>query len=118
MARHLDVGKTEFVVIDGDLTAQRYREEILQPTAVPYLRNMGDDAILPDENARPHRARLVHNLLEREGITRMDWPACSPDHNPTEHQWEICISDNLYNELSHKSIRCIIRAWTKFSVAA
>ncbi|GFU58029.1 hypothetical protein TNCV_1317601 [Trichonephila clavipes] len=33
--------------------------------------------IRSDDNARPHRARLVENMLEAETIQRMEWPACS-----------------------------------------
>ncbi|GFW09089.1 transposable element Tcb2 transposase [Trichonephila clavipes] len=38
-----------------------------------------------DDNARPHRTFAVEELLESEDITRMDWPAYSPDLNPIEH---------------------------------
>ncbi|GFV33075.1 transposable element Tc1 transposase [Trichonephila clavipes] len=43
-----------------------------------------------DDNARPHRTFAVEELLESEDITRMDWPAYSPDLNPIEHEWNAC----------------------------
>ncbi|GFU51861.1 transposable element Tcb2 transposase [Trichonephila clavipes] len=41
-----------------------------------------------DDNARPHRTLAVEELLESEDITRMDWPAYSPDLNPIEYVWD------------------------------
>ena len=42
-----------------------------------------------DDNIRPHRARVVTEYLESEGIDRMDWSVRSPDINSIEHVLDI-----------------------------
>ena len=39
------------------------------------------------DNARPHRAHVVNDYLEDEGIERLDWPLRSPDLNLIEYAW-------------------------------
>ncbi|GBM39126.1 hypothetical protein AVEN_162645-1 [Araneus ventricosus] len=50
---------------------------------------MGTNAIFMDDNARPHRARLVRSYLESETIPQMTWLAISPDLNPNEDAWNL-----------------------------
>ena len=61
-------GKTRFVIINGTLNAQRCRDEILDPVAIPYVQNMRVGIILQDDNARPHTARIVQEHLQHRGI--------------------------------------------------
>ena len=66
----------------------RYRNEILEPVAIPYLQNLGPNSILQDDNARPHRGRIITEYLQNWGVERMEWPAVSPDLNPIEYLWD------------------------------
>ncbi|GFX63865.1 DDE_3 domain-containing protein [Trichonephila clavipes] len=59
-------------VTEGEtLTGVRYREEILDPYVHSYASAIGNDLILMDDIARPHRAVIVEDL----GLERMEWPA-------------------------------------------
>ena len=80
--------RTPLYHVQGNLTGLRYRDEILRPLAVPTLQQMGPTAVYQDDNARPHRARVVNDFLQQSGVNQMEWPACSPDLNPIENLWD------------------------------
>ncbi|GBO17963.1 Transposable element Tc1 transposase [Araneus ventricosus] len=89
-----------YVFAEGSVTTVRYRDEILHPLVRPFIAAMDTDAIFMDDNAHPHRARLVGSYLESEPIPQMAWPARSPGLNPMEH-----VSDVLSRRIAGRSVR-------------
>ena len=76
--------KTNLIVVQGNLNAQSYINQILQPEAVPFLQRYWP-AILMHNNARLHVARIRRQFLNRNNVNVLPWPAVSPDMNPIEH---------------------------------
>ena len=74
------------IVVPGNLTAVRYRDEILRPVAVPLVQQ--HQIIFQHGNARPHVARVCQDFLANNNIVPLDWPPYSPDLSPIENLWD------------------------------
>ena len=78
--------KTNLVIINGNLSAQRYRDGILAPVVIPYVK-ANPNVIFQQDNARPHTARLTTQYLQANNVDVMEWPSKSPDLSPIEQVW-------------------------------
>jgi hypothetical protein len=48
--------RTPLVVIPGNLTGIRYRDEIVQPYVIPFIHAQANNFTFQQDNARPHVA--------------------------------------------------------------
>lgn len=109
--------KTRLVVIRGNMNAQRYRDDILQPVVVPFMQQQPAGIVYQHDNARPHTAMLTQNFLNDANIQVLPWPACSPDMNPIEHLW-----DHLNRQVRNRPVppvnlqeleQCLLDEWQR-----
>ncbi|GFU07405.1 transposable element Tcb1 transposase [Trichonephila clavipes] len=71
--------RTDLHVQSVTMTGHIYRDVILEQHVRLFRGAMGAEFLFMDDNARPHRANIIDECLQSEDVTRMDWPAYSPD---------------------------------------
>ena len=67
--------KTNLIVVQGNLNAQGYINQILHPEAVSFLQRHGP-AMLMHDNARPHVARICRQFLNRNYVNILPSLSC------------------------------------------
>ena len=80
--------RSPLVIVDRNLNAQRYRDEILQPVVVPLFTANPRLTFFQQDNARCHVARICIDFLQQQNLALLPWPAVSPDLSPIEHLWD------------------------------
>ena len=78
--------KTKLVHVLGNLTAVRYRDEILQPHLMHVIDRQRE--YFQQDNPRPHTAHLTMDYLEQHNFNVLPWPSKLLDLNPIEHLWD------------------------------
>lgn len=112
--------KLPLQILNGTLNGLKYRDDILDGHVRPHFDNhaLADRPMFQDDNARPHRARVVRDFIETEAIDTLPWPAMSPDMNPIEHVW-----DFIGRKVNQRNPRCqnvrelevaLVEEWQRF----
>nr|CAH7732994.1 unnamed protein product [Callosobruchus chinensis] len=77
--------ESRFGLVPVTTTGAYYLQNIINAIVQPLRNEIGDQFIIMDDNARPHRTRAVQQALDNGNIARLEWAAMSPDMNPIEH---------------------------------
>ena len=102
------------------VNAQRYIQQVIRPHVIPFLARH-QNMTFQQDNARPHAARVTHQVLQQHNVRTMPWPALSPDLNPIEHFW-----DELQRQINQVRPRpataaalrqAILQAWANIPMA-
>jgi hypothetical protein len=96
--------KTDLVHVPGNLTAVRYRDEIIQPHIMHVIDRQRE--LLQQDNARPHTARTTTSICYHGLPNRRTWIPL----NTYGISWiNVCASDNLHLRPSINSAKCCNR---------
>ena len=84
----MGVNKTRLIVINGNITAQTYINDVLAVNALPFIQFHGPNVTFMQDNACPHSASTTRQFLDTNNVNVLDWPVNSPKLNPIEQVWD------------------------------
>ena len=80
--------KTRLIVINGNINAQTYINDVLAVEALPFIQFRGLNVSFMHDNARPHSAAITRQFLVTNNVNVLDLTAKSPDLNHIEQVWD------------------------------
>ena len=81
-------GRTQLKIVQGTLSAVKYRDDILGLIVLPFLQQRNFDHVFQHDNIRCHVVCVCQDFLNQNHIRVLPWPALSPDLSPIEHLWD------------------------------
>ena len=106
--------RSPLLVIQGNLTAERYADTILEGHIVPYCTH-NRQAMFTQDNVRPHVAGICMDILRNNNVQTLDWPLYSSDMNPIEYLWDTLdgrVRARTQPPQSHAELRqALIKEW-------
>ena len=76
--------KTRLIVINGNINAQTYINNVLAVETLPFIQFHGPNVTFMHDNAGPHSAAITGQFLATNNVNVLYWPANSPDFNSIE----------------------------------
>jgi hypothetical protein len=67
--------RTNLVVINGNLMAQHYIDEVLRSSVIPFLRGHQDIDVFQQDNPRANSTRVKGAFLNANNVCTLPWPA-------------------------------------------
>jgi len=98
-------GKTKLALLDGHQDSTKYCTT-LGSFLLPVASLIGGPAwVFQQDNAPIHVSRATKEWLDNRNVTRLSWPARSPDLNPVENLWGYLVrrvyrNDRRYNNVA------------------